>query len=363
MDIRIKTLTLSRLQIPFRTAFKHAAAERAATEAVVAKVESRQQICGYGEGCPRTYVTGESLESCESFLAEHCADLLGIGSLTALRSWADAHTAEIDRNPAAWCAIETAFLDLFGKVADVPLESLLELAPLAGSFRYTAVLGAPDAKVFTAQLEQYRRLGMTDFKLKVSGDRTTDRENIAAIRAIPHAALRLDANNLWRELSDALAYLEPFQGQFWAIEEPLAANDYPALLSLGDTLGCKIILDESFCRLAQCDALVAEADRWVPNIRLSKMGGLLRSLAVAERCAAIGVRFIIGAQVGESSILTRLALALAHQMRSSLVAQEGAFGTYLLAHDVVDAPLMFGALGELPAPPPGPGLGLQCDIS
>ena len=363
METRLKTITLSRLQIPFRTAFKHAAAERAATEAVVAVVDSRQLVRGYGEGCPRSYVTGESLESCEAFLADHCADLLGIGSVSALCSWVESHSADIDRNPAAWCAIETALLDLFGKIDGVSIESLLGLAPLSGSFRYTAVLGAPDAKTFAAQLEQYRRLGMTDYKLKVSGDPATDRANIEAIHSAPNTTLRLDANNLWREWSDAFTYLEPFCERFWAIEEPLAPNDYASLLTLGDRLSCKIILDESFCRITQCDALIAERDRWLPNIRLSKMGGLIRSLAVAKRCADIGLKFVVGAQVGETSILTRLALSLANQARSSVAAQEGAFGTYLLAHDVTDTPLMFGALGELPAPPTAPGLGMLCDLS
>lgn len=363
MATKVKSITLSRLQIPFRTAFKHAAAERAISESVIAVVESRQLVRGYGEGCPRSYVTGETLDSCDQFLADHCTTLLGIDSLEGLRAWIDAHTDEIDSNPAAWCAIETAFLDLLGKGTEQSLESLLNLTPLAGSFRYTAVLGAPTPKVFAAQLEQYRRLGMTDFKLKVSGDPALDRSNIEAIHALPNASLRLDANNLWREYSDALTYLEPFQDRFWAIEEPLAANDYPSLLALGDALSCKIILDESFCRITQCNELVAATDRWVPNIRLSKMGGLIRSVAIAERCAAIGVKFVIGAQVGETSILTRLALALAAHSRASLVAQEGAFGTYLLAHDITDAPLMFGALGELPAPSGGPGLGLVCDFS
>ena len=86
---------------------------------------------------------------------------------------------------------------------------------------------------------------------------------------------------------------------------------------------------------------------WIPNIRISKMGGLLRSLAIAEECGKRGIKFIIGAQVGETSILTRAAISLANACRDHLIAQEGAYGTHLLEHDITDAPIMFGKNGTV----------------
>ena len=77
------------------------------------------------------------------------------------------------------------------------------------------------------------------------------------------------------------------------------------------------------------------------------MGGLLRSLAVARAARDARVGLIVGAQVGETSVLTRAALTVAHASRDILVAQEGAFGTLLLERDVCDPPLMFGAGGVL----------------
>lgn len=59
--------------------------------------------------------------------------------------------------------------------------------------------------------------------------------------------------------------------------------------------------------------------------------------------------------------LTRAALTIANAARDILVAQEGAFGTHLLEHDVIDAPIMFGAGGILDASqlPTGTGFGLK----
>jgi L-alanine-DL-glutamate epimerase-like enolase superfamily enzyme len=79
------------------------------------------------------------------------------------------------------------------------------------------------------------------------------------------------------------------------------------------------------------------------------MGGLLRSLHVIKAAEARGVGVIVGAQVGETSLLTRAALTVAQAAGDNLVAQEGAFGTFLLDYDVCDPPLMFGEGGVLDA--------------
>jgi hypothetical protein len=81
------------------------------------------------------------------------------------------------------------------------------------------------------------------------------------------------------------------------------------------------------------------------------MGGVLRSLHLASEVRQRGLRLIIGAHVGETSLLTRAALTVANAARDLLIAQEGAFGTHLLVHDVVERPLMFGAAGVLEITP------------
>lgn len=90
------------------------------------------------------------------------------------------------------------------------------------------------------------------------------------------------------------------------------------------------------------------------------MGGLVRSLEVLERMRGSGLRVIVGAHVGETSLLTRAALTVANAARDLLVAQEGAFGTHLLEYDVADPPISFGAGGILDANavPSGPGFGI-----
>jgi L-alanine-DL-glutamate epimerase-like enolase superfamily enzyme len=159
--------------------------------------------------------------------------------------------------------------------------------------------------------------------------------------------VRVDANNLWRSADEAIWFLRALDYPFFAVEEPIAPNQYGELARVADELRCQIVLDESFLRASQFEQLVDTRGRWLVNVRVSKMGGLLRSLHVIDGARSAGIGIIVGAQVGETSLLTRAALTIAQAASDILLAQEGAFGTLLLEREVCDPPLMFGAGGVL----------------
>jgi len=345
---RIRELRFAVLAIPFKVAFRHASAERAETSSVWVESVSEGGVVGRGESCPRPYVTGETIESAQAFFSRHEAALCAqVVDLESLRSWMAERRHELDGNPAAWCAIELAILEMLAIESGVAIEKLLALPPLAGRFQYSAVLGDMSHDAFQATAGQYRRQGFTDFKVKLSGNLDRDREKIALLREWPGIRVRVDANNLWRTADEAIAFLPALDYPLFGVEEPIAPGEYAQLARIAARLGCKMILDESFLRASQMDQLAADADAWIINLRVSKMGGLLRSLDVARAARKANVGLIVGAQVGETSVLTRAALAVAHASRDILVAQEGAFGTLLLERDVCHPSLTFGAGGVL----------------
>ena len=118
---------------------------------------------------------------------------------------------------------------------------------------------------------------------------------------------------------------------------------------VSDACGTRIVLDESLLRAGQLDAVAADPHRWIANIRVSKMGGVIRSLEVARRATDLGIGVIVGCQVGETSILARTALTVMEAAGPSLVAAEGAFGTHLLHRDLASPCIMFGTAGVLSA--------------
>ena len=129
--MKIKSIGASRLAIPFKVSFKHASAARASTETIWIKVIASDGTVSYGEGCPRSYVTQESLDSAERFIATHLHDWReNLQDLATLKNWVQQHRAEIDKNPSAWTAVEIALLDLLGKERRCSVESLLGLPEL-----------------------------------------------------------------------------------------------------------------------------------------------------------------------------------------------------------------------------------------
>ncbi len=348
--MRIHNAVLNSINIPFAVSFRHSSAERSSTESVLVTMTSATGNVGYGESCPRHYVTGENLDSVRSFFCAHInAIKKKVCNVVDLVNWIKMNKIAIDANPAAMCAIEMAILDLLGGEENVSIEKLLNLPELEGKFKYTAVLGDSSAGVFRGILRKYLGMGFNDFKIKLSGDIAKDQEKcqIVASEAQTLIRTRFDANNLWDNWKSAVDYLSKLDIDYFAIEEPLKDKCFNASKKVARESGKKIILDESFLRASQMDELIDHSDLWLINLRVSKMGGILRSLDVIDRARNSGVQLIIGAQVGETSLLTRAALTVANYAKGLVIAQEGAFGNFLLSADICEPPIMFGRSGEL----------------
>jgi L-alanine-DL-glutamate epimerase-like enolase superfamily enzyme len=348
--MKIRELKVTLLEIPFKTSFKHATADRAKMASVwVEAHENNGELIGYGEGCPRNYVTGENLPSALEWIKRYQTSICKeITSLESLKDWVATQKHEIDGNPAAWCAVELALLDLLGKSEGRSLEALLSLPTFSSTFQYSAVLGDNDLAGFSKQVAKYVGVGFRDFKIKLSGDFENDMGKTACLNGMGMPVrIRGDANNLWRDSSEVIAYLNRLGQPFWALEEPLAARDFSGLTKISEHIGIKIILDESFTRARDFDAIKDAPDFWILNLRVSKLGGLIRSLDFARQARAFGLQLIIGAHVGETSVLSRAGLTLASAAGDARVAMEGAFGTHLLERDVSDPALMFGQSGML----------------
>ncbi|AQR62669.1 hypothetical protein BZG35_14195 [Brevundimonas sp. LM2] len=346
--MRATRLTTASLPIPFRVAFAHAAARRGEAENILVQARDADGEAGYGEGCPRLYVTGETPQTAEAFLGRRRDALLALDGLDALRGWLETHRSDIDANPSAACAAELALLDLFARQQAVPLDALM--GQKAGPVVVSAVYGLAPGPVFALQRLRFRLNGMTDAKLKLGGPHDLAR----ARRLAKGGRLRLDANNLWSDPDVAIAALRPLLGHAWAVEEPLAARDVAGMRRVADATGLRIVLDESLCTRADLDA-VAGDDRFVLNLRVSKQGGLIRTLALIAAARAAGHRIIVGAQVGETSLLARAGLIACAAAGPSLAAAEIGYGLHLLRRDTCEPSLTFRAGGRLAAPAAGFG--------
>jgi L-alanine-DL-glutamate epimerase-like enolase superfamily enzyme len=285
-----------------------------------------------------------------SFLETHADDASrSVGDASSLRMWMADHAEVIDANPAAWCAMELAMLDAFARQAGATVDAWLGLPALKPAFEYSAVLGLAAEPAFSSMALGYARLGLRDYKLKLSGVAPEDTRNCQVLGSMQPEprSIRVDANNLWPRAEEAIDALRALPIALAGVEEPIGAGRLDEMARVADAIGVPVILDETVTRAHHIAELPGPPERWVVNVRVSKMGGLLRSLDAVREARRRRVRVAVGAQVGETSLLTRVALSVATAADGLLLWQEGGFGTRLLTHDVCDPPLMFGAGGAL----------------
>src|SRR5260370_10927846 len=74
----ISSLKLFKVAVPLKKVVRHASFERSKSETLVVRVTLADGLKGHGEGVPRRYVTGETLESTFAALeAQDWARLVG----------------------------------------------------------------------------------------------------------------------------------------------------------------------------------------------------------------------------------------------------------------------------------------------
>jgi L-alanine-DL-glutamate epimerase-like enolase superfamily enzyme len=128
-------------------------------------------------------------------------------------------------------AVEIALWDLVARAAGLPLRNLLGGARDAVAAYASGGYYRPgDAREnVVGELERYRALGFTDFKLKFGGlPLHEDVERVAAARETlgPGPRIALDVNNGWRTLEQAMRAVEALhEHDVWWVEEPFSPDD------------------------------------------------------------------------------------------------------------------------------------------
>ena len=360
--MKLVAATLYALRIPLVESFSHSATERRWSDSVVVRVRDEAGTEGFGEGTPRPYVTGEIVQTmldhftCELWPRVADREVPPACSLEALAAFLpETSLAGAIAPHASRAALELAVLDCALRRAGRPLATLLP--PRRSRVTYSGVITAGPIARAVQHARQMRAIGLHNIKVKVGFD--DDVARVTAVReALGHdASLRLDANGAWsfERAVHVLNAVAPLG--IAAVEQPLPRGPVEDLARLRQAIPVPIMADESLVTPADAEALIAGEAVDFFNVRISKCGGLARSLAIAERAAKAGVGVQVGSQVGETAILSAAGRHLAAAL-PTVAFVEGSFGTLLLAEDVSVESVRFGHRGEASLLP-GPGLGIR----
>jgi muconate cycloisomerase len=366
---RIKAFELRAVDLPFKNPFKHAAAERRSSYSILLKCVTEDGVAGFGECLPREYVTGESRHWAFSLLAEKILPRLvgrSFASLAEVKEFLSAcdgkappdwGVAPDTPQTAAWAAVDLALLDTFGKVHD----TLVRLGPkkdLPAGFRYSVVSSASRGFKAWRSFALYRLLGFRQAKLKIESGTAIETAKLARRIMGRHCGLRVDANMAWDAPEAIIQMRRLARYGIESFEQPVAADDIEGLATLVKETGLGVMVDESLNDADSLETLIDRKACTAINARISKCGGLVATYNRCRRALEAGLTVQVGAQVGETSLLSAAQLILIAAVRK-VTYGEGCFGHHLLRKDPFVPLVQFGRGGLPPALPEGPGLGVR----
>jgi L-alanine-DL-glutamate epimerase-like enolase superfamily enzyme len=357
----VKRVDIWHLRLPFLSPIKHNLATHEGSENLVVKVTTAHGLTGYGEGVPRPFVTGETLEGSLAFLQKALAlaafQLAASSPQALMASLKDCQQRlpTVDY-PAAFCAMEMALLDAAGRTWGKSLTNLLGNGTRE-SVIYSAVLPMASREQLAYLVNLIKNHGLGFLKLKVGGEADLDMLRMVREGLGWEVDVRVDANSAWDvdEAIERLTAMKPYR--ISAVEQPVPKEDFEGLKKVGQAIDLPIIADESLCTEADAQKLIDLQACQIFNLRLSKCGGLGKTLRIQQMAAQAGILCQLGCHVGETSILSA---AGRHFACSSpqLVYVEGSFSPFLLTRDPVSPPVAFGN-GGIGQALPGLGLGIE----
>ena len=180
--MRISTVELRHVRVPFKGPFQHARAGRARADAVIVTLRSDAGRAGYGEIVPRPYVTGESIEDVLSRTGPRMADRLcgtSFSSQEEAVKWCreGPDVSEL----ALFGGFELALLDLAGRTFGFSVGELVGPEPLAELPRGVVIGFETETARLPRHCAMLRLAGHRHIKVKVG--RADDRERLEVIAA------------------------------------------------------------------------------------------------------------------------------------------------------------------------------------
>lgn len=373
--MRIVELTAFVVRIPLRKAIKHASHTRTETENVVVRCTLDDGTVGYGEGVPRDYVTGETAETALDLLKksdlpaqlEDCPDFArAVVVAERLRTAPVPGDHRGVGGNAARCAVELALLDAYGRAFGEPLSAVTkQVAPDLYQFRdrvrYSGAITS--AKGWKARFAAWKMwiYGFTQVKIKVG---IGGYDDVARLRSIRRRIgrktdLRVDANEAW-PVPDTVARikeLEPFA--ISSVEQPVPHAEVDRLASIRKQVKTPIMLDESLCGVHDARHAIDNGLCDLFNLRLSKCGGFIPSLKLAQAAKQAGLGYQLGCQVGETAILSAAGRHFACSV-ADIRYLEGSYDRHLVREALGKQDVTFGWGGWAPYLN-GIGLGVGID--
>jgi L-alanine-DL-glutamate epimerase-like enolase superfamily enzyme len=304
-------------------------------DSTVVAVHTDSGVTGYGEVCPLgpAYLPAYA-EGARAGIAKLAPQLIGLDP-TALGLLNGRMDAALRGHPYVKSALDTACWDILGKVAGLPVVTLLG-GRYGETFPLYRAISQESPQAMAEKVALYRAQGYTKFQLKVGGDPDTDIERIhqAAAKLERGDVLIADANTGWTQ-HQALRVADAVRAVDVYIEQPCAS--YAECLVVRRHTNRPFVLDEVVDSLAMVVEGVRDQAMDVINLKISKVGGLTKARQIRDLAVSLGIALTIEDTWG-GDIVTATIAHLAHSTPPEYLFTATDFNSYVTVSNAAGAP-------------------------
>ena len=213
--MRIAELSVFHVRIRLKKPIRHASHSRTDTDSLIVRCRLDEGSEGFGEGLPRDYVTGETIEDAlvqvrdTNWKSQLGGSFSGLSEAIVLCDQIALVRPEGARDSfgnSLRCAVELSVLDAVARAEGVPLSHVTALVPEALAIakpseqvRYSGAITTSKPLGQFMKAWKMKLFGFHQVKVKVGA---ADIDDVVALRRIrgilgPNVDLRLDANEAW----------------------------------------------------------------------------------------------------------------------------------------------------------------------
>lgn len=273
---------------------------------------------GHGEAATTPLWSGESAETAQWTIENLFAPRL-IGSTFDHPREA---LALLDQaafgNPFAKGAVDTALWDLWGRLRNASVSSLIADREPVRSIPTRASVGAYPTEETVRIAREFRDAGVRTLKFKIGVPGIDDAARLRAVREALGSApvFTVDANGAYRDVDEAVRAIEALLPMGLAlVEQPTPRDCLRALSGVRKRIPVPVLADEAVFTPDELEEAIGLDAFDILSVYPGKNGGFTRSLEMARRAQQAGKRCAVG-----SNLETDLGQAAMACLASSLSA-------------------------------------------
>ena len=327
-------------------------------DVVVVRLTSESGLHGFGEASPWPVFCGTAEGCMAAFSRYFVPHVIGAAVKDAQNIMRTCEKAVVHSSDAK-AALESALLDLTGKIVSLPVHALIggkvrDRIPLSVS------IANPEFDDDKALAQRIHDDGVRVVKVKTGfKDHAFDVARIEWLKKqYPDFIIRVDYNQ-GLDPYDALRKLKDIDAlDVSFIEQPVAARHWQSMRELRQSIDTPLLADESVFTPSDMVRAVIEDICDAVSIKIMKCGGLNRGKEIAAIAEAAGLA-AYGGDMFETGLAHLAGLHMVASTPNISLGCEFYQATYYLDEDLLSAPFPLDK-GEVVVPDT-PGLGIEVD--